>query len=328
MLLLHVPTLLVPCYRTVDVFVQSFVYDDHVKASGVVTDVVQLGRHVRHMSVPFGVQTFEHGTQRDRFHTFVRTGIMFQLVTAILDYGFAASVGLGKIRSRIKHAGHPMVEFFILQIVIVRDDDDDNMYDVQSNKARFIYTISLAASKATDTASEASTVRLVNGFYFSKVTRSDEKLIYTEHDMTSILRTVLCMHVFRITPRESIQDIVYSGLVTFADDDDGGGVTPLTVYEPDLSVERIVDIVDSLLGKSFCSVVARPLANVYSEYKHEWRYYAFGRPVALPSAADFVRLYRFVNAPNYRLSAATRFVVSNGDDHKIPLQNRIKRLPL
>lgn len=197
------------------------------------------------------------------------------------------------------------------------------MYDVQSNKARFIYTISLTPKKTDNQAGCKPPVRLVNGFYFNKVTKSDEKLIYTEHDMTSILRTVLCMHVFRLAPCESIHEIIYSGLVTFPDDG-----ACLTVYEPDLSIERIRDIVDSLLGENFCSVVARPLADVYSEYKHAWRYYAFGQPVALPSAVDFIRLYRFVNAPNYRLSAATRFVLSNGDDHKIPLQGRVKRLPL
>lgn len=193
------------------------------------------------------------------------------------------------------------------------------MYDVQSNKARFIYTISLTP-KTTDS---VSSVRLVNGFYFSKVTRSDEKLIYTEHDMMSIVRTVLHMHVFRLAPCESVQEIIYSGLVTFPND----GFS-LTVYNPCLTIECIVNIVDSLLGEGFCSVVARPLERVYSEYKHAWRYYAFGRPVALPCAADFVRLYRFVNAPNYRLSAATQFVLFNIDDHKIPLQGRVKRLPL
>lgn len=197
------------------------------------------------------------------------------------------------------------------------------MYDVQSNKARFIYTISLTPKKTDSESGSKPPVRLVNGFYFSKVTRSDEKLIYTEHDMTSILRTVLCMHVFRIAPCESIQEIIYSGLVTFPNDG-----ACLTVYEPDLSVELIRDIVDSLLGKGFCSVVARPLTNVYSEYKHAWRYHTFGQPVALPSAVDFIRLYRFINAPNYRLSAATRFVLFNGDDHKIPLQGRVKYLPL
>lgn len=198
-----------------------------------------------------------------------------------------------------------------------------NVYDVQSNKARFIYTISLTPKKTDSEAGSKLPVRLANGFYFSKVTRSDEKLIYTEHDMTSVLRTVLCMHVFRLAPCESMQEIIYSGLVTFPDDG-----ACLTVYEPDLSIECISDIVDSLLGKGFCSVVARPLANVYSEYKHAWRYYAFGQPVALPSAVDFIRLYRFVNASNYRLSAATQFVLFNSDDHKIPLQGRVKRLPL
>lgn len=193
------------------------------------------------------------------------------------------------------------------------------MYDVQSNKARFIYTISLAPFGD----GERPPVRLANGFYFSKVTRSDEKLIYTEQDMTSVLRTVLCMHVFRLAPCESIREIVNGGLVTFPDDG-----ARLTVHEPDLSIERVSDIVDSLLGEGFCSVVARPLTNVYSEYKHAWRYYEFGRPVALPSAVDFVRLYRFVNAPNCGLSASTRFVLSNGDDHKVPLQGRVKRLPL
>lgn len=199
------------------------------------------------------------------------------------------------------------------------------MYDVQSNKARFIYTISLTPKTTESLAgtTKLSSVRLVNGFYFSKVTRSDEKLIYTEHDMTSILRTVLCMHVFRLAPCESMQEIINSGLVTYPDD----GVS-LTVYNPGLSIECIVDIVDSLLGTGFCSVVTRPLEKVYSEYKHAWRYYAFGHPVALPNPADFIRLYRFVNAPNYRLSSATRFVLFNGDDHKIPLQGRVKRLPL
>lgn len=189
------------------------------------------------------------------------------------------------------------------------------MYDIQSNKARFIYTIS-------ETPKNDAHVRLPNGFYFGKVTRSDEKLIYTEQDMTSVVRTVLFMHVFKLAPCESIRDLIYGARVTYPVDSD------ITVHQPDLTIRRISDIVDSVLGERFCTVVSRPLVAVYSEYKYSWRYHTFGQRVALPSALDFVRLHRFVNAPRCELSAATRFVLCNFDDHKIPLQGRVKRLPL
>lgn len=189
------------------------------------------------------------------------------------------------------------------------------MYDAQSNNARFIYTLSLRPKRDDH-------VRMSNGFYFSKVTRSDEKLIYTERDMTSIVRTVLFMHVFRLAPCESVKEAIYGGRITYPVDGD------ITVRQTDLTIGCMRDIVDSVLGERFCTVVSRPLVAVYSEYKYAWRYYGFGHRVALPSAVDIVRLYRFVNLPRCELSPATRFVLSNGDDHKVPLQGRVKRLPL
>lgn len=198
-----------------------------------------------------------------------------------------------------------------------------NEYDIQPNKARFIYTMSLIPKYNNYQTGRPMSVRLTNGFFFSKVSKSDDRLIYTELDMTSILRTILFTHVFKVAPCESIQDIIYNGQVTFPDDNNFP-----TNCEHSLSILDIRDIVDSLLGAGFCSVVSRPLKKVYSEYKHMWRYYTFGQSKRLPSALDFVHLYRFVNAPNYKLSAATEFVLSNGNDHKLPLQGNIKNLPL
>lgn len=174
---------------------------------------------------------------------------------------------------------------------------------------------------AHDAVEEASvgTVRLCNGLYFAKCTKSDEKLVFTEHDMRSVVRTVLFVHVFRRVPHQSVRDIIYGGTVTYLPP---SSLTP----PPELDIKRVADIVDSVLGERFSTVVARPLTAVYSEYKYVWRYHAYGQPVALPSALDYVRLYRFVNAPDHGLSEATRFILYNGDDHKVPLQGRVKRL--
>lgn len=228
------------------------------------------------------------------------------------------------------------------------------MYNLQSNAARYIYTLSIvpppqllrnptdetAASppahipfyknkhrlnsceKQTSLESSSRTgisyCQLVNGYYFTKEARSDEKLRYTESDMTAIVRTVIFMLAFQVAPQSSLLDIINDGQVNF-------DIDYLRV-DSTLKLSDMVELLDDLFGKGFSQIVKRPITQIYAQYMQSWQYYPFIGAIPLPSALDYAKLARFINAPSSRYSEPTQFMLNNVKDHRIPLQGSIKRL--
>lgn len=229
------------------------------------------------------------------------------------------------------------------------------MFNRQSNKARTIYTLSNVERFLKDDNTpvindEYSTPRILlnNGYYFTKESRSDEKLLYTEGDIESIVRTILFIHAFRVVPRESTPEMVYSGNVTLTwpnreryfenvrdDNSDHSNDTefcdikyedaPLILYNQLDEISECVRVLDNLLGEGFCLVARRPLQMVHSQYMTAWRYHML-KSIRMPSAADYIKLYRFINTVNVTYSIPTIFILQNTTDNKLPLQSREKRL--
>lgn len=187
------------------------------------------------------------------------------------------------------------------------------MFAVQSNGARLIYTIS--EKKPID----YDSCQLTNGYYFSKEPRSDEKLRYTETDITSIIRVVLFTYVFNVSPYESLLDLVNN-----YDND------YVTIDEPkianELSLEIASTLLDKLFGHKFSTITKHSFVKIYNEYMTTWRYYLYGKTISIPSISDYLKLARFMNIPLSRYTNATTFINKNFNDHKIKLQGLVKML--
>lgn len=160
--------------------------------------------------------------------------------------------------------------------------------------------------------------RLKNDCYFSKESRSDEKIRFTETDLSSIVRTVLFMYVFKVSPEESIVEIINTGTVTHT----LGENFILNV----LTLDIVVGLVDSLFGNGFASVVKRVINKCLNEYNITWKYYPCISNIKYPSAADYINLARFVNVSNCKYGESEKFIITNSTDNKIPLQQSIKIL--
>lgn len=187
------------------------------------------------------------------------------------------------------------------------------MYSIQSNSARFIYTLNYIPSTNND-----EQCLLKNGCYFSKESRSDEKLRFTETDLYSIIRTILFMHVFNISPEGNIVQIINTGKVTHTIGDN------VTVNI--LNLDTIVQLLDLLFGKGFSTVIKRVINKCYNEYCLIWKYYPYNTNIKCPSAADYINLARFVNITTCERGDCEKFITTNSTDHKIPLQQMIKVL--
>ncbi|AUQ43993.1 putative gp61-like protein [Esparto virus] len=162
--------------------------------------------------------------------------------------------------------------------------------------------------------------KLKNGFYLTKVARSDEKIRYTETDMYSMVRTVLFIHCYGITPMESLTQIINTGEITFECDD-----FPNQLRQ-NLTLGIAVQLLDMLFGDGFSTVVSRMVIKCMQEYNCVWRYYPYNSRITCPSALDFIKLARFINTSTFQYSKSTQFMLNNTCDHRIPLQNTIKRL--
>lgn len=189
------------------------------------------------------------------------------------------------------------------------------MYSIQSNSARFIYTLNYIPNSNSN---DSKQCLLKNGLYFSKESRSDEKIRFTESDLYSIVRTVLFMYVFSVSPHENIVDIINTGEVTHTVGDG------LTVNA--LTLDVAVNLVDSLFGKNFASVVKRVINKCLNEYCTTWRYYLSGSNVKYPSAADYINLSKFVNIVVCEYGDCEKFIMTNSTDHHVPLQQMTKIL--
>lgn len=159
---------------------------------------------------------------------------------------------------------------------------------------------------------------LKNGCYFSKSAKSKEKTGFYEKDMLAVIRTILFMQVFRIFPSNSISDIMKSGEIGYSNESD--------IKHHAIELHEAIELLDSLLGSGFSKVVSHPLLKWYYEYDKSWKYYPFNAHLKFPSADDFVKLRKFVNASCCEYSQTTHFMLSSNLDNRIPLQGRQKSL--
>ena len=190
------------------------------------------------------------------------------------------------------------------------------MSSYQANSARFIYTVN-------DYIPEIEGIQsciLKNGYYFTKVAKSDEKVFFTETNMFSIIRTVLFMHIFQLGPSDSIIDIINSGEVhyEFPDKD--------YVRVKRIDFANAITILDELFGTGFSHVTRRVLNKWYLEYKTSWEYFPFVAAVKLPCADDYGKLARFVNLSTSKHNETTQFILGNDKDNRYWLQNNTKHL--
>lgn len=193
------------------------------------------------------------------------------------------------------------------------------MYNLQANSARFIYTISSTKPSLDPKYENIPFCHLKNGFYFTKEARSDEKVRYTETDMESIIRTVLFIYVFEVSTEDSLLEIINSGEVTYNLDG------PIEIKN-NLSMRRINEILNMLFGYGFSFIVRRVIYKCFNEYTNVWSKYPYVDSIKLPSAMDYLKLVRFVNAPLSRYTHPTNFILNNTYDFKIKLQNNVKIL--
>ena len=183
----------------------------------------------------------------------------------------------------------------------------------QANGARLIYSL-------FETPPNCVYCRLINGFYFAKIPRSDERVRFTEREMLTITRTVLFMYVFNASPNNSMLDMInFNNMDTVEIDD-------LSIVPKELTTSTAVHILDTLFGENFSMIVRRPIRMVMMEYIRNWRYYGVGETIQIPSIDDFIKVYRFVNVASPSYSQPTAFVNNNSADHKIHLQKAKKLL--
>lgn len=185
----------------------------------------------------------------------------------------------------------------------------------QPNSVRLIYT--LLSLRPTG----IPHCELSNGFYLAKVARSDERLRFTETDMSSIVRTILFMYAFDVTPKDSMLDMINHGSMSEITHRDIRRRTP----KP-LSLSTARRLLDSLFGEHFATVVRRAVYRTLCEYMREWRYFGVGIAIRVPSVNDFIKIYRFVNIISPKYSDATNFINNNVRDNKVCLQTAKKRL--
>lgn len=183
----------------------------------------------------------------------------------------------------------------------------------QSNKTRFIYTISEFRKS-----SEYCQLKY-NKLYFSRESKSDEKIVFTERIMHSITRTVLLFAFSNLSFEDGVEDIIERGTVVYN--------TDVLTFETNCSILDFIHFLDNFFGENFSRIVNRALSKVYEEYVYEWQYCHYDGEVYLPSALDIVLVYRFYNMVNARLSKHTQFLVDcSVRDLRIALQSRIKRV--
>lgn len=189
-------------------------------------------------------------------------------------------------------------------------------YYEQSNRARYSFVL----SKNQPTDARRLVCRLRTGAYFYMSSRCDESLNVTETSLTAIVRTALFMYVFSTAPTESMYDMVFTGNVNHE-------FSKTTRAKTNLELTTVVQVLDTLFGRNFCAIAHRPVTVVYYEYHLKWKLYNYGGPVQAPSARNYIETYRFCRVPVQHMTPVTEFVLSRHNlDHKIPLQQSVKRL--
>jgi len=193
----------------------------------------------------------------------------------------------------------------------------------QSNKTRYIYTL---GDKLPPNAVSWCRLRH-NDFYFTRETKSDEKIVYTERILHSIVRAFLFLVCSNARLKHSLEAIVESGQVDYCFDKNDYYSTTLRFRE-DYTIADLVYALDAFFGENFAAVANRVVTTIYDEYWTKWRYWRYeSTTLFAPLVLDIVSLYRFYNLVNCRLSAHTQFVIDFANrDNRVPLQSRIKRV--
>lgn len=185
----------------------------------------------------------------------------------------------------------------------------------QANSVRLIYSLTKCRPKQP-----RLFCKLTNGLYLSKIPRTDERLRFTEADIRSIVRTILFMYVFDVSPRKSMLDLVNTGTLDTITDRD------MADRPRELTTRTAKRVLDELIGANFSVIARKPVRAVIGEYMKCWRYYNLGVKVSTPNAKDFIKIYRFINTVLADYSQPTLFINSNLNDHKIHLQGTRKIL--
>lgn len=187
------------------------------------------------------------------------------------------------------------------------------MENRQSNSARLVYTLKDYLQKPDN-----NSCKLKNGFYFQKVSRKDEIIHFTETDVLSFVRTTMFLHVFQLSPCNSLLDIINSGEANY--------------LKQNISLIHVnlidsIEILDKLFGKNFSCVASRVIIKWFEEYKKNWQYFPFNRRVVqMPSADDYVKLHKFFNVKSSKHTQAILHLLNNTTDGKLPLQGMKKIL--
>lgn len=177
----------------------------------------------------------------------------------------------------------------------------------QSNTARLIYTLS--------TTPKTKSAQLKNGLFLNKEEKSDEKLLFTENNMTNIIQTVMFMFLFKYFPIYSMNEIIFKG----------DSIYSLIDYNiPDLSIVEFKNLLDYLFGEGFSYICSRPLLIVYSEYRKKWSLAKYGERIKTPNTSDFVNVFRFINTVNPSYSESVSFIIDNTKDFKYKWQQNEK----
>lgn len=167
--------------------------------------------------------------------------------------------------------------------------------DQQRNKDRYVYVLSKKQP-------EKKNVFLKNGYYITKVQKSRELISYSETQIYNLIKTVMLMAIFRIFPKENINEILQNGKVTF----NGPKIPPTEVI---FKIDDLVLFIDEFFGKNFSSMISRSVTKLYDFYLIKLRYAAFGEKIHLPSAKNIVDLFRFMNTANVKSSICTKFLM-------------------
>lgn len=161
---------------------------------------------------------------------------------------------------------------------------------------------------------------LNNGYYFTRTTRSDEKIRFTEADMMSILRCSIFMLLFNLSPKNSVYELLVHPETL--------ELTPILQdfeFNDSVSLCEFCDKLDRLVGVGFSLIVRRPLSRVWWLWLTKYRY-AECLAVHTPSPKDYLILYKFINTTSVHLSASAELILFNERDGRVYLQNAIKRL--
>lgn len=159
-----------------------------------------------------------------------------------------------------------------------------------------------------------------NGFYFFRATRTDGQLRYSETQMRSLVRTVLFLHVFSASPRESMIELLVDGA-------HATHVRDRRIVRADIGISDVIRLMDDTFGDGFSSVARNAVIGAYNEYATRWRYHCVGAvDVRTPHALDYAFLNKFANASQTRHSDAVQFVNDNTTDRRVLLQGNVKIL--